>query len=1425
MRRIYLIIYLFCLTTLSLQAIEGLKFENITHKEGLSHNTVRCVMQDSRGFIWISTINGLNRYDGHKFINMYSGFENRSLTENNIRQTKEDHNGRIWVHSSSRFVNCFDTNTESFVDYTGKNETRNYRKIKTMPDGDVWLWGIENGACHIRYTDEKQIPTLYDINNIGTNIVAFVLKDSSGQVWMGTDKGLLQLVNNIPKFCNTGNQTYNYHSAIELDERILFFTHNNLILVFDKLRKVFLPPIELSEWKISKINHTFALDKNRILISGKQATLLLNVNTSKVSHTKELFNGQALEGTNIHIDNQRNCWVYNRSGNLWRYQKETHTFKQIRVIPESILAVIDLERFDVFCDSRGITWITTYGNGLFTIEETGQISHFTVNNSGLKTNYLLSVSEDRAGDIWIGTENAGISKISLTKYNNQVFLPDPDKNADSDRIIRSIYEDKKNGDLWVGTKSGDVYQLEKDLKQKNLFSLKQGVPYSIASDTLGNTWIGTKGNGLLVIPKGKRMLQEAYYHLLSDDPETGASNIYAILRDQKGRMWIGTFGSGLFLYELKNGKFQTTTFPVFTQKQKQIRCMIQDNSGMIWAGGENGIVIFHPDSLLADDSSFEWLHFEKNNPQSLNNNIVKTLLEDKQQRVWIGTSGGGLNLAVRSPFEKEITLKHYTTEEGLINNMVQAILEDDYNNLWISTESGISKFNPANTLFENYNFPDAWESDLFCESSAFKRTNGELLFGSYNGMYIIDPSSFESRTSALPVTLTGLSINGIPVSPNSPDSPLSESIRQTSDIRLKNGQNSFSIEFSSLNFRSTQSNRYTYILENYDKEWNPVTQYNVATYKNIPTGKYVFKVKNVNNPYASEDVETTLYLTVVPPFWKSPTALLLYIVFCFVAGLFAVKLVVKMNKLHNQVEVEKQLTEYRLRFFTNISHEFRTPLTIIRGSIESMSKQTPFPATFKKHIETLDKSSSKLMRLIDQLLEFRKMQNNQMSLRLEQTEVVGFLYGIYDLFSETAARKQINFTFTSDEEQQTILLDRGKIEKVLFNLLSNAFKHTPENGSIAVEITFRETDGYMVLQVSDSGIGIPADKQDLLFVRFKQINYSSSGIGIGLHLASEFTNIHKGEIKYHESRWKGACFTVSIPTNPDVYDETDIVDSHPAPIDNAIIVNAEPNSSDAAVGNSTTTSTSTYKILLIEDDEEIRLFLEDQLKESFTVFTASNGRIGWESAINEQPNLIVCDVMMPEMDGFEVTRKLKADFQTSHIPIILLTAHSSIEHQLEGINAGADAYIIKPFSTEYLILRIVKLIEQREKLQYKFAHEPGTILTTICTTDKDNEFIAKIHAIIEKHIDNPDFSIDDFAQAAHMGRTIFYKKIKGITNYSPNEYLRILRLKKAAELLKTTSQNVSEIAYKVGFNDPDYFSKCFKEQFGMRPTQFRNGEN
>lgn len=1416
MSKLNLICIFLYFLTFPVYAIDGLKFENITNKNGLSHNTVRSIMQDKRGFIWVSTINGLNRYDGREFDVMRPQFNLLSLTESKIKKTVEDNNGRIWILSTSGIVDCYDTHTESFVDYTGKNEARSYLDILVTRNGDIWLWGTKEGACRIQYVNNELLPTLFDKNNIQTNIVNFVYEDSGNQIWLGTDKELYKIIRDNPEYYITGDNNLNFQKAEESGRYIYFFTHNNKIIVGEKNKKRYSSMIDIYPQRGKFIiNQTTVLDENRILITGKQGTYILNIRLSVVTDAKDIFNGEELTGTRIFTDNNNNPWIYNKSGNIWKYEKPIQKFRRIELIPKSILPVIDLERYDIYCDSRDIIWITTYGNGLFALDQnTGELSHYTRYNSGLKTNYLLSVFEDKSGEIWIGTEHTGISKISLTKYQNEVFFPDMDKTNAENRIIRTIFQDK-SGDIWIGTKSGNIYVFDENLQSKNIISLSQGMPYCMIEDSKGDKWVGTKGNGLLVI-SGNRGEYKTYTHNPTDTISLANNSIYSILIDSKENLWVGTFGAGL-LYCKKDGKdLIFERIPAISNEQKFIRCIIQDRSGMIWLGGNNGIVTFTPDKMNKQPADIRSFHFDRNNPASLNHSEVKCLFEDSRGQIWIGTSGGGLNLAVKNSLNGEISFRHFSSEEGLINNVVQSIEEDNNGNLWISTESGVSKLNLDTMIFENYSFPDTWESDLFCESSSYKRKNGEIMLGSYNGMYILDPSSFKNNAPDRPVLLTKLRINGIPAVPNGQDSPLSKSITETKSIKLKNGQNSFSIEFSSLNFQDAYSDRYTYILENYDNKWNPITQYNVATYKNIPAGKYIFRVKGSNSSGIMAEQETVLEIIVVPPFWTSSKAIAIYIITALILCFFASKLILKMNRLHNAVEVEKRLTEYRLRFFTNISHEFRTPLTIISGSIENMSEMKSLPAPLKKQIRILEKSSLRLMRLINQLLEFRKMQKDRMELTLEYTETVSFFSDIYHIFTETADKNHINFTFSSDKDSRITLLDRGKMDKVAFNLLSNAFKHTPAEGNISVKLEFNEKDDYWQLTVSDSGTGIPQDKRDLLFQRFKQINYSIPGIGIGLNLTYELVNVHLGRIEYSESEWEGASFIVTIPLADSNYNRENII--HPEPVINSSSIEENIFEEDNLNG-----TLSSYKILIIEDDEDIRSFLTEQLKPVFSILTAPNGVEGLNMAVNEQPSLIICDVMMPEMDGFEVTKRLKSDFQSSHIPIILLTAHSSVEHQVEGIQSGADAYIIKPFSTKYLMARIIKLIEQREKLQQKFSQEPGIGLTTICTTDKDKAFIDKVHSIIDTNLDNPDFSVDVFAQSTNLGRTMLYKKVKGITGYSPNEYVRIIRLKKAAELLKTTGLNVSEVAYKVGFNDPFYFSKCFKEQFSISPVQFKGG--
>jgi len=535
------------------------------------------------------------------------------------------------------------------------------------------------------------------------------------------------------------------------------------------------------------------------------------------------------------------------------------------------------------------------------------------------------------------------------------------------------------------------------------------------------------------------------------------------------------------------------------------------------------------------------------------------------------------------------------------------------------------------------------------------------------------------------------------------------------------------------------------------------------------------------------------------------------------------------------VKIERQLTDYKLRFFTNISHEFRTPLTLIKGSIETLNEiKSKMTEPVQKIVSDLDKNTTHMLRLIEQLLEFRKLQNNKQKLNLQRVDAVEFLENIYISFSNVAAKSNIEYKFLPSKKNIPVFFDMNKVDKIVFNLLSNAFKFTPRGGKINLITETDENEKILRISVADNGIGIPKEKQNLLFSRFMQINFSSSGTGIGLSLVNEFTAIHKGKVYFNENEGGGSVFTVEFHLDSKVYQVDDFVQEESVsalenkdtkiPISD-FFISTEPETLLDLVPHVPDVNTK-YKILFIDDNDEIREFLNEKLSPYFQVTLAEDGEKGIELATDGDPDLIICDVMMPGMNGFELTRKLKDDFSTCHIPVILLTAYISDEVNSEGIKAGADAYITKPFSLKHLMLQINKLIEKRELL-HKHYEKQNTSETEEDTSDlnlpeKDKVFLEDVEKVLEKHLTEPDFAVDEFAQLLNTGRTLFFKKIKYLTGYSPNEFIRFRRMKMAAELLKSYKYNVSEVAYKVGINDPFYFSKCFKAQYGCSPSQYLN---
>lgn len=1413
MRRFYLILLL-CLLSVTASAIDVLQISNITDRNGLSQNTIRCMMQDSKGFMWMGTINGLNRYNGKEFIVVHPQAElSLSIPDNRIRSITEDKNGYIWIRTFSSTLLCYDSRLEKFIDYEPENKAKIFSNLMIASNGDVWLWG-KQGCCRLRYKDDKLNTWRPCAKNQQYLSVSFVFEDSQSRIWIGNQEELL-LIEDDSVIQMRERYFYNAHEY----KGQLFFIANGYISVFSNKQNSFLPDIVIPNDSSASVQRSCLLNNGLIMIANSSGIYTLDTQSMSITMADQLFRGKKLQNASFYTDNKGHIWVYNMSGILWRHHPD-NTFEPLELIPSSILSLITQERYQVYQDSRDIIWITTFGNGLFAIDPDGRIFHYT-SEKDLATNYLLCITEDNSGEIWLGTEFSGVTKISLASYPFDVFYPTSQGDGDRNNAVRMIYEDKE-GYYWFGTRDGNIHVYDSLLRSSFTYRMNGGLPFTVAEDTLGYKWVGTKGGGLLVFPP-KEDHKPQIYHLQDHPRQTSSSdNIFTIMRDSKERMWISSFGGGLHLAEHRNGQLTFRQFLLEKDQQNMMRAMIQDQTGLIWVGSNDGVIVFNPDEFIKDETNYTNLYPDIENQQSFNSNEVRVVYEDSHGHIWLGSTGGGLYLLIKKEPLKKSLFKHYNSDNGLSNEMVQAIQEDNEGNIWVSTESGISKFNPKTERFENFMFSgNRRYAAIFNELSTWKKKNGELMFGSYNGVYIFNPAEVTYDTYTPSVLITELRINGNSVSPGGQESPLKESITTTKRIVLKYNQNSFNLECTMLNLQAPELNQYVYFLEGYEKEWNPISRNNIATYRNVPPGSYVFKVKGCNSNGVWNEQETTLEIVILAPWWKTGWAVIFYIIIIAIIFFFVTKLMLRMHRLNMAVEVEKQLTEYKLRFFTNISHEFRTPLTIIRGAIESLDSQDNLSPSASKQLKILTKSSTRLLRLIDQLLEFRRLQNDKMELNLEPTHPDSFFYDIYTTFKEMAEKKNIEFLFEPSNCKVQLLLDRSKMDKVAYNLLSNAFKHTPSGGKIIMKLEISTTEDLFKLSISDSGKGVPIAQRDNLFVRFKQINYASDGTGVGLHLTSELVKVHKGNVIYIDSELGGACFLVSIPLSDNNYDEADIISNKTMEVVASTESIPEKSSEESIISTSDNDLIKEYRVMVVEDDEEVLGFVEEQLNKYFVVSTAVNGSDALKQIAEEQPDIVVCDVMMPRMDGFEFTQRLRSNFETSHIPVILLTAYSSEEHQLKGIESGADAYITKPFSIKYLLARITKLLETRERLRRRFNTEPGLVQSSVTFTDRDKVFLDKVHELIEQNISNTDFRVENFAQALGMGRSSLFRKMKGATGYSPNEYVRIIRMKKTAELLMNTDLNVSEISYQVGIGDPFYLSKCFKAQFGKSPSQYR----
>ena len=832
--------------------------------------------------------------------------------------------------------------------------------------------------------------------------------------------------------------------------------------------------------------------------------------------------------------------------------------------------------------------------------------------------------------------------------------------------------------------------------------------------------------------------------------------------------------------------YEVKTFFADSVGLNEVRCLAIDRKGMLWGGTSGGLFCVDPTRFAADGKG---LRVYKRGSE------IHDMLVDRQGRLWLTVPGEGLVCMQDGNF------RILDASQGLINNMVQSVVETEDGNLWVSTQQGVSCWKAKDNSFDNYLFSRVMMGNVYNENSAVCLDDGRVLLGGNYGLTIINPSRISHVKGQTSVVFTS--------------HPYSD------EMTLSYEERSPKINFSTLDYSDVNNVKYTYWLEGYDSSWSVPSPTPWVNYQNLPFGSYRLHVK-ASYSDGIWGKESVLDICVEPPFYLSVWAWVFYALFLTVVIIMVAKSIREKNILKGKIKFEQELIRYKLVFFTNIAHEFRTPLTLIQGSLEKekrIMKANHWQLELEKTVRTMDKSVQRMLRLIDQLLEFRKMQAGKLKLSLQETDVVMFVQGICKMFDDAAESKQIDFKFESQLPAYLMYLDQQKMDKVVFNLLSNAFKYTPVKGRVVVSLAFQ--GGKLIVRVADTGVGIPKEKQAQLFSRFMQSSYTGENFGIGLHLTHELVKVHHGEISFHDNEGGGAVFVVKIPLDKECYEESDfLIENNPilvAPVDSVIKPEdekKEPQKADADEPLNRKT------ILLVEDDNDVRDFLASELESCFNLRVATDGQMGLAMAKEEDFDLVVSDVMMPGMNGFELTKRLKNKFETCHIPIILLTALSTDDKVLEGTESGADAYITKPFSPQLLVARIFQLLDQRERLKQKFCKEVQAVRSAMCANDQDLMFVRRLDAVIYPRLGEQDLSVDKVAGLLRMGRTLFYRKVRGVTGYTPNDYIRVLRMKKAAELLAKGDNNVSEVAYAVGFDNPYYFSKCFKAQYGMPPSQY-----
>lgn len=1343
---------------------QDINFTSLTIKDGLSSNTVTSILRDHYGFMWFGTEDGLNKFDGTNFkVYRYRPNDSTNLQTNEILSLHEDHAGNLWVATSGGSLSLYDRKKDAFINFPAGEEPgliQNNVIMDVCTDFQGKIWVAHYTGVNIVDATTRLVSDIPQAKTSGPVLKApanCLFEDSKHFMWIGTAGGLFQ---------------YN-----PVTKSLTQFLHNS--------------------------QDSFSLSGNDVKAVAE--------------------------------DYEGNIWIGTVAG-LSMLKKGTDRFTNHLLGKDNPKGMRSKGVYSIAIDGEKL-WAATENSLEILSIKTGLIESHSAddrNFHSLTSHSIRRLYIDRQGICWIGTNGGGVNKydknLNLFSFvKSDVF----DEKGLNSPVVSSFQEDD-HGNVFVGTEGGDGLSLfdrkTRLFRHFNIRSARKRSDNNLAVLTLarsnkGQIIFGTYGDGLFIFdPVSEKYRQMMHGPGIND---LNSNFIFCIKPDHNGNLWVGTNGDGLNVLDQQHKVIARYTPNPKLPNDKllpingYIRDIVEDKLGNIWiATHGGGIAVLNP-------PSGKFTIYNTRN-SSLPNDKVPTLHQDRQGNIWAGTFGNGvvmLNLQTNK-------FTSFSESNGLQNNTVYKILEDQNGLIWVSTNKAISSININSNKINNYNPHNGVQNNNFVGGAGLVLSSGEIFFGGLEGFNYLNPAYLKRTANVPAVLITDLQISNQSVIPSS-NGPIKENVSIAKEINLDYKQN-FVLSFVGLNYTSPEQNRYAYKLEGFDIDWNYVGHTTTASYTNLDPGVYVFRVKASNSDGIWNNEGASIKIYVHPPFWRTTFAYILYA--CLIIGLILYlryrsirkwKNKFRLEQEHKEAERIHELDQLKIKFLTNLSHEFRTPISLILGPVDTLLSQQNEKTHGQLHM--IKRNAKRLLNLVNQLLDFRKMEERELTLHKTEGDLVSFIKEASDSFKDLSEKKKINFFFQSHIDQLHTCFDHDKIERIVFNVLSNAFKFTLEGGQISLELQRMphppdRSGTWITIQISDSGIGIPEDKKEKIFERFFQNATAAAilnqGTGIGLSITKEFIQMHGGSIELQSEVGKGTTFQIHLPfatpTSTAINNE-DLL-RHDAEI-NAKTLKEESAEKINGV-HPVNDNTEMPLVLLVEDNEDFRLYLKDNLRLHYKVAEAADGREGWQRALSLHPQLIVSDISMPQMDGIELTKKIKADKRTNHIPVILLTALTGEKEQIKGLETGANDYVTKPFNFEVLNAKIHNLLVLNNTLKNTYSKQIKVLPSEIKIESDDENLLNTIMSYLEENLTNSQLSVEDLSRHVGMSRSSLYNKILELTGKTPVEFIRCVKLDKAAVLLEKSDMNVAQIAYSTGFSTPHYFTKSFKAKFEMLPSEY-----